>query len=872
MKKVLHIISHTHWDREWYMSFEKHRMRLVELMDTIIEKMEKDENYKFFHLDGQTIIIDDYLEVKPQMRDRLYALINAGRIQVGPWYILQDEYLTSGESNIRNMIEGLKFCKQNGIEPVMSGYMPDAFGNISQMPQILDGFGIDNAIFGRGQGIILFDNKVPEGQKPADKELWWQGADGTSVIGVMFGDWYNNANELPCDEEKVADRYSKLINWLELTAKTPHLLGMNGCDHQPIQFDLPESIEKANKLFGDDVEIKHSNFKDFVSLLRPYSKNFTKVEGELASQHTSGWCRLVDTASTHIPLKQQNYKVQNMLTFKSEPISSVASLFGDSYRKDMLRYAWKTLMQCHPHDSICCCSCDAVTKEMSVRFDKAYDTADYVLNEAMEFIANNIDTSTLGKINIVVMHTSPLENSSVINTKVYSDELLNTEELCIVDASGNEIPCEIKYLGEKFTYTLPKDSFRKVKYRHCYDVAFPVRLCGIGYFVYSVKKAKKSIYNAINIFENGAETDTLKVVINTDGTLDVTEKQTGKTYTDMLRFEDTGDCGESYNYIQTKDNTAIFSKTKADIKLIKNNDFSVTFEIISNIEIPSGLCGKDSRSTDMISHEIISYVTLTQGIDRVDIKTIFTNKSENHRLRVLFPTNIDTDTVMADGQFDVIKRNIKPWEGWENPSNTQRMQAFFGVEDKSNGVLVASRGLCEYEVLRDGKNTMALTLLRAVGEVGDWGVFPTPEMQLKKELCLEYSLIPYSITSKAKAFNDAYTFAGDFFCTCQTEKHAGDLKVSDSFITVEGEYIVFSALKKAEDGEGLILRIYNVSDSEQTVTVIFNSSMFAKVFETNLAENKPISVDVEGGRYSLSIPAKKIRTFLFKKSRNEENK
>jgi len=211
MKKTLHIISHTHWDREWYMSFEQHRMRLVELMDTLIDKMENDERYKYFHLDGQTIIIDDYLEIKPEMRERLYALIKSGRIQVGPWYILQDEYLTSGESNIRNMIEGLKFCKENGIDPVMSGYMPDAFGNISQMPQILAGFKIDNAIFGRGQGQILFDNKVPEDGTINDKELIWQGADGTTVIGVMFRDWYNNASELPCgDEQIVGDRYKGL--------------------------------------------------------------------------------------------------------------------------------------------------------------------------------------------------------------------------------------------------------------------------------------------------------------------------------------------------------------------------------------------------------------------------------------------------------------------------------------------------------------------------------------------------------------------------------------------------------------------------------------------------------------------------------------
>jgi len=641
---------------------------------------------------------------------------------------------------------------------------------------------------------------------------------------------------------------------------------MNGCDHQPIQLDLPDSIEMANELLAEDVDVKHSNFKEYISLIRSYSNDFKKVEGELCNQYTNGWCRLVDTASTHIPLKQQNHKVQNMLAYLSEPVSVVASLFGDSYRNEMLRYAWKTLMQCHPHDSICCCSCDAVTKEMSVRFDKAYDTADYVSKEAMEFIASNIDTSNLDELNIVVIHTNPLEDTSLINAKVYSDELLCEEELWLADSDGNPVPCEIKYLGKQFTYTLPKDSFRKVKYRHCYEVNFLVKLGGVGCFVYSIKnKNQEAADFALNVFKNGAENETLKFTINSNGTINVTEKNTGRTYTNMLQFEDTGDCGESYNYMQTSDKIALFTNQNAMIKLVKNNGFSATFEIVSFIEIPIGLLDKEDRSTETIYHEIKTYVTITQGIKRIDVKTEFVNKSENHRLRVLFPTSIDTDIVMADGQFDVVNRNIKPWDGWENPSNTQRMQAFFGVEDEMGGILVSSRGLHEYEVLRDGKNTMALTLLRAVGEVGDWGVFPTPEMQLKRDLCLEYSLIPYSKHSKVEAFSNAYTFAGDFFLTCQTDKHDGTLKGDNPIVTVEGNYIVFSTLKKAENGDGFAMRIYNVSDKEQTAQIRYNTEIFEGICETNLAENEFETLKAENGSILLAIPSKKIKTLYLNK-------
>ena len=166
------------------------------MVDELIETLETVPEYKYFHFDGQTIVIEDYLEIRPQMRDRLYALIKADRIQVGPWYILQDEYLTSGEANVRNMIEGLKYCKENGFEPVECGYMPDAFGNIAQLPQILNGFNIKTAVFGRGIGIIYADN-VADDTIQDDKEIIWYGADGSRVDGIMFRNWYNNAWELP---------------------------------------------------------------------------------------------------------------------------------------------------------------------------------------------------------------------------------------------------------------------------------------------------------------------------------------------------------------------------------------------------------------------------------------------------------------------------------------------------------------------------------------------------------------------------------------------------------------------------------------------------------------------------------------------------
>ena len=176
--------------------------------------------------------------------------------------------------------------------------------------------------------------------------------------------------------------------------------------------------------------------------------------------------------------------------------------------------------------------------------------------------------------------------------------------------------------------------------------------------------------------------------------------------------------------------------------------------------------------------------------------------------------------------------------------------------------MVAVKGLCEYEALRDGENTLALTLLRSVGEVGDWGVFPTPEMQLLgKKMVLNYAVIPYCAESKADAFDSAYAFAGDFTYAYQTDRHSGSIAPNTPFVTVKGDYSVFSALKAAENGNGTILRIYSVSEQTENIEIEFNNSLMQSVFETKLDETDDIKLDIVDSKITLAIPPKKIKTF-----------
>ena len=187
MSKNVHIISHSHWDREWYLPFEQHRMRLVELIDKCMEVFEKDDSFKSFFLDGQTIVLDDYLEIRLENKEKLIKYIKEGKFIIGPWYILQDEFYTSGEANIRNLLVGMKEAEKYGAMCKM-GYFPDAFGNAGQMPQILKQAGMDTVTFGRGVRPVGFDNEIQENgnYESPYSEMMWESPDGTKIFGILF--------------------------------------------------------------------------------------------------------------------------------------------------------------------------------------------------------------------------------------------------------------------------------------------------------------------------------------------------------------------------------------------------------------------------------------------------------------------------------------------------------------------------------------------------------------------------------------------------------------------------------------------------------------------------------------------------------------
>ncbi|GIQ61492.1 hypothetical protein PACILC2_00600 [Paenibacillus cisolokensis] len=310
-KKTIHVVSHTHWDREWYMPFEAHHVRLLKTMDTLLDLFEQDPEYRSFYLDGQTIVLEDYLQVYPEKRDKLIELAKEGKISAGPWYVLQDEFLTSGEANIRNLQVGHRDARPFGAVSKI-GYFPDSFGNMGQAPQLLRQAGIDTAIFGRGVKATGFDNKVEDAaaQESPFSELRWVSPDGSEVLGILFANWYSNGNEIPVDKEAAKTFWDRAIAAAERYASTSHLLMMNGCDHQPPQTDLSAALRTARELYPD-YEFIHSNFDDYIKAVKAeLPQQLSVIKGELRGQHTNGWYTLVNTASARVYIKQKTRKTR----------------------------------------------------------------------------------------------------------------------------------------------------------------------------------------------------------------------------------------------------------------------------------------------------------------------------------------------------------------------------------------------------------------------------------------------------------------------------------------------------------------------------------------------------------------------------------
>ncbi|WP_145027537.1 alpha-mannosidase [Paenibacillus sp. Y412MC10] len=887
-KRTAHIISHTHWDREWYLPYEKHHVRLIRLMDVLMDTLENDTEYKSFYLDGQTIILEDYLQVRPEQKERLEKYIREGRIFIGPWYILQDAFLTSGEANIRNMQIGHKDARRYGqISKV--GYFPDTFGIVGQAPQLMRQSGIDNALFGRGVKPTGFNNTVADSEYESSfSELIWEGPDGSKVLGILFANWYSNGNEIPADPEEAKAFWDRKLADAEKYASTPELLFMNGCDHQPIQTDLAEALETARKLYPD-TEFVHSNFPQYLESVKCHQENeLSVVRGELRSQRTDGWGTLVNTASARVYLKQMNQHGQALLEKVAEPLAAYAHLTGQAYPHHLFTYAWKTLMQNHPHDSICGCSVDEVHREMVTRFAKSRDVAESIIEDSKRAVADAVDTSSFVQygedaLPFVVFNTTGWERTGTVSVeldvqRIYFrdgiplDEIsrriqaLELGERVVLDPSGKQVPFTLEDLGQRFGYDLPDDRFRQPYMARAVRItlqADAVPAHGLrAYALVSGQAAAQHSDNASATLITGnnvMENSILRVAAQPNGSLTVTDKRNGREYRDLLVYEDTGDIGNEYMYKQPEGEAPLTTRDlQASIRVVEDTPYRATLEIVHDWEVPASadeLLQKEQievvyyperkaqRVKETVPMKIRTLVRLEKDGKGVKVEASFNNQAKDHRVRALFPTDIEASRHRVDSMFEIVTRDNQPAIEWQNPSNAQHQQAFVDVSGETAGLAVANLGLNEYEVLRDGRNTIAVTLLRSVGELGDWGWFPTPEAQCLGEHAVQLEIIPHDGRGEdSGAYAEAYQFQIPW-TSVQTGIHSGDLSAVHAPFAWSGEGVAFSAWTVNEDSGDHMLRWYNMKQQPASLRLEWPQSVSRAYKTTILEETEGASVE-----------------------------
>ncbi|MBK4855952.1 alpha-mannosidase [Enterococcus faecium] len=830
------------------MAYEQHHMRLIELIDDLLELFEVDPSFNSFHLDGQTIILDDYLQVRPEKRQAIQQAINEGKLRIGPFYILQDDFLISSESNVRNMLIGMEESRKLGT-PVMLGYFPDTFGNMGQTPQLMKQAGISAAAFGRGVKPIGFDNQVLEAENYSSQysEMWWKGPDQTAIFGLLFANWYSNGNEIPVEKEAALAFWKQKLADAEQYASTNHLLMMNGVDHQPVQKDISKAIHLANELFPD-YEFIHSNFTDYLEAVqKDVPEDLGSVEGELTSQETDGWYTLANTASARVYLKQWNTKVQRQLENITEPLATIAYEVSGNYPHDQLDYAWKTLMQNHPHDSICGCSVDSVHREMIPRFEKADEVGKYLAQDSLEQLTAAIDTTGFPKDSFpfVIVNTAGMDKTGEaeitielerkrfaegIPEQLYQElENLPKRKYHVETKSGATIPAILSEETVQFGYDLPKDRFRVPYMVKMIKVTLPLEnMPAFSWETFALvegeakaEEKETMIHQSGRIIENGP----LHLTIEKNGTITMEDHKNKRKLNNLHIFEDIGDIGNEYIFKQPFYDQPILSSNKenSEVKVLVDTPEIAKISILQEMEIPVSADERLEKEQQMVVEfryrkaerskekrilQIKTIMTIRKDSKKIDFETTLDNQMKDHRLRVLFPTKLHVEHHEADSIFEVVKRPNHVSKSWENPTNPQHQQAFVNIHDEEYGVTVGNFGLNEYEVTEDGQ--IAVTLLRSVGELGDWGYFPTPEAQCLGEHRFNYSIELHGPEEKFSTYLHAYA-AQIPFSTQQIKHHEGTLISKQQYLTIKSETFAITALKRSKFSDKVVVRGFNMS-------------------------------------------------------------
>ena len=891
----VHILSHTHWDFEWYEVHEGFKMQLVQLLDRLLDTLDKDPTFTF-HFDGQVMPIMDYLEILRE-RDaldsgntaeraarRISTFIKRGQLHIGPCWTTPETSLISNESLIRNINRGIRFSKKFGTpSPVF--YNADAFQYHSQVPQIIKGTGLKWAFSWRGY----------RPDKPLQDLTLWRGADGSSLVKYTPSRTYAQVWQLPEDPVEALQIIQEEADLLKRFAVTHHLLVTQGNDQFEAQSDVNQTIKKIDSLLGPEYNVSQIRLRDFFRIIEKENPHLQTLAGELTGNKWA--CTMSGQLSARMYLKQKNKKAEIAVEKFAEPFATFAWLLGDDYPSGLIERAWEFLMKQHFHHCNAC-AIDEVHREGEVRYNNAIELARDITDNSLQNIASRIDTERFldqGESALVLFNPSDLERTEVLKVKI-DPEIGNRGEAewqldqAPGESSRRKTACWAlrDEVGEEIPLQMLKNDEEGCQIAICCE-----RIPPFGYKAFRLSTpAPTNLSRAGRIADEKKrilENELLRVKVHQNGSLTILDKRTGAEFRKQNILEDTADHGDTYNYDPLKGDKPITTKqAKGRITLKENGPLLAAYEVKTNLTLPEGLTpDRKARKKSRVRLPVRFRFTLTRNSPRVNVTAHIQNRAKDHRLRALFPA-VRSDFVYVQTQGDVVKRRIRdPLDYPESrrrdiahhtsvgelpkergPSPTQFQRNFVALSDGKRGLAILNKGLPEYESRSDG--TIVLTLLRSVGWLSQddlttrkrqaGPIIAVPDAQCIREHKFKYAILalagPWTGTAMCLEEN---RYNIPIKCL-RIPRQRGKLPACLRFLNIQPNCLLVSAVKKAYGEDSIILRLFNpTAGSLQGTVAMIPGIRHAWLTDLNEEKKQRIAVQKDGS-ITMQVRPKKIVT------------
>jgi len=834
----IYLLSSTHWDREWYQTFQGFRYRLVPTTNEIIETLESNPEFGVFHFDGQTIVLEDFLEIEPDKKERLAELIRKEKLVIGPWYVMPDEFLLSGESLIRNLMKGHKIAREWGVEAWKYGYICDIFGHIAQMPQIFNGFGIKYALLGRGTN---------EHTTPA--HFIWKAPDGSECITFKLQDeegycaFTSKVYRGHLDSGDLDIKIKEYIEYEMKRSEIPVVLLMDGFDHEKIHEDSPKLLKNIHELYPH-ADIHHVSLVEMGKELEKYRTGMMVRSGELneTAKLKGSYAHLIShTLSSRYPVKKANDECQTLLEKWVEPLTAVAELNGFSIQKIYVDLAYKFLMQNHPHDSICGCSIDQVHKDMEYRFDQTKVISTQIIEDIMNFNRNQHLTEKDGQTRILLLwNPLPFCRKEVITVDIdfnkdykkqyqepFGYEVKNSFR--IFDHSGKEVPYGLVSIKKNYNIRRYNQFVEKVD---MYTLSLEVEMPAMGTAEYKIVPCEEAsrYLDCMSKSEQQVENEYISLKVNDNGTLSIFDKVSNRIYDQMISYVDDGEIGDGWYHANPVEDRVVASfGSECTIERVENGPSRTVFKVTNYMKVPNSMdyyVHGIRRSENYVTLKICSLIGLSIGSKAVDIETFITNTVRDHRVRLKLPTKIKSSSYFANQPFTFVERkpgiNFETQDWKECEVLEKQMNGIVGRrnEDGSGLAFISAHGLHECAVLDDDQGTMLVTLYRSFGKTfmtnGEEGG------QILEDLTFKYSIMPISSeTGYADLIRLQDVLQTGVKTTACRVTESYVLPEAQSFFEVVGKDICLSVLKKPEneDKNAVVVRLFNMSNNTADASI-----------------------------------------------------